>query len=182
MLSDFRFTDREGRTFHRLLVVLKGDEQLWRLPSQRHEMLGVSNTHRLGQGDQGRPVIDGIDQTQQLRRDLEDVAHEDIELPSTVMIECADLRDGRHHAEFREQLLHSHRAQFRPGHSVATGQQPPNIERLAAERQEYTAAFRKRQLVEIFHQQRVRFTLVKADFIAGPPVMPKLCFHALRPF
>ena len=86
-------------------------------------------------------------------------------------------RDRGMYVELGKQLLDGHCAQLSSRHTVAVGQQPGYIQRLAAQWHEDTAAFFERQLIKILHEQRIGFAPVEPYLVACPPVVPKLCIH-----
>jgi len=74
----FLGTDREWRPIQSALIVSVGDEKLWSTVSNRLQVSGILYAHLFGQSDQGSAVIHGIDRTETLARQLEQVASKEI--------------------------------------------------------------------------------------------------------
>lgn len=122
-----------------ILVVLEAYKQSRCFVRDLDEMGCVPVSHRFRQRHQGGPVIDRVDRTKHARDQMEDIADVDVDIFRRVVINIADTRNRRFHAEFGEQLLDCELAQFRASNTIAVGEQPMDIERLSAQRQEDAA-------------------------------------------
>ena len=96
-----------------------------------------------------------------------------------VAAEFAQVGDDRFHPEPFEQVPDRAFAQFRAGDTVAIVEQPVDVERLAAQRNENAATFRDGKGGKMRHQQRIGIALVKPDPAGFPAIMPETVFHSL---
>jgi len=170
---------RQGKRWpvHQALVVFEAEQQLRRVGGDRRQVGRVAAAHAFGECHQGGAVVGGIDGAEQVGRQVEDVADEDVEIAHAVMLQRAAAGYRRFGAELGEQLLDGEPAELRTRDAIAVGEQPVDVETLAAQRQEHAAALVERQRGEMLQQHGIGGAAVKAYLVGGPPLMPEIRFH-----
>ena len=154
------------------MVVVTGDYELRRMTGNLSQVRRIARSLVGWYRHQRSSIINPIDSTQRLVRQIEDIANKNIDVSIAEALEFANARYSRLHAVVREKLINSQLDEFNTGYTEAVRKEPTDIGRLAAQRDEYAAACRQVQIGKVIYQVRIRLGFVKPNIIVEPSLFP----------
>lgn len=160
---------------------MKSNQELWGILGEAFEVSAVAAANDGRKGNKRGTVVNGVNGAELRAGEAENVSNKDVDVFGAIAGKIFCSRDLGFEAELSEQLVDSNGAEFGAGNPAAFGNEPTDVEGLAAKRYEDTRTFFKREAIEMLNKGGIGFGLVKTDFVFFPTFVPEFVVrHIVR--
>ena len=173
---------REGRSGHLVAGILERDEQDGNINgNQLAHPFSIFRPHVGWQGDQGCPIVDGINRPEIAGLKIKIIGMQDGDVAGTPVVMIVDADNFRFETVLLEKASHRKFADLDTDHLQPLLSQPQKVQALPAERNENSLASHEFKPAVPLRQVGIRLIQVKTNASITPALMPKLCVHWISP-